>query len=145
MGRHVLHSCGSEFYVMCCKDFGFCKNYIIFLLAKWLFASEEGLWSLYVVLCCKNFHKFWRQCMFLWRQISVLVEWDPELFLISNFRRVLNVMCFFLGNSLVSEFYIYIKFRHGNYPERKHTSRPRTCTVHAKHRQFGEEIYVESC
>jgi hypothetical protein len=29
-----------------------------------------------------------------------------ELFLISNFRRVLNVVWFLLGNSLVSEFYM---------------------------------------
>jgi len=28
------------------------------------------------------------------------------VFLISNFRRVLNVVCFLLGNSLASEFYM---------------------------------------
>ena len=28
------------------------------------------------------------------------------MFLISNFRRVMNVVCFLLGNSLVSEFYM---------------------------------------
>jgi len=31
---------------------------------------------------------------------------EDELFLISNFRCVLNVVCFLLGNSSASEFYI---------------------------------------
>jgi hypothetical protein len=39
------------------------------------------------------------------------------VFSISNFRRVLNVVCFLLGNSPASEF--YIKFRRQG---RKHTT-----------------------
>jgi len=41
-----------------------------------------------------------------------------ELFLISNFHRVLNVVCILLGNSPVSEFYMTYKIQMlGNYPE----------------------------
>jgi hypothetical protein len=50
-----------------------------------------------------------------------------ELFLISNFRRVLNVVCFLLGNSAASEFYVpmfqnTLSHRHrrvGTYPPMK--------------------------
>ena len=36
----------------------------------------------------------------------VYIKQQGVLFLISNFRRVLNVLCFFLGNSPASEFYM---------------------------------------
>jgi hypothetical protein len=39
--------------------------------------------------------------MLLWGKLK-----PPPRFLISNFRRVLNVVCFFLGNSPASEFYM---------------------------------------
>jgi len=49
--------------------------------------------------------------------------WHPlirnELFLISNFRRVLNLVCFLLGNSLASEFYTHIKFRRREITQKK--------------------------
>jgi len=36
----------------------------------------------------------------------IIKSHDIEVFLISNFRLVLNVVCFLLGNSPASEFYI---------------------------------------
>jgi hypothetical protein len=51
-------------------------------------------------------------------------------FLISNFHRVLNVVCFLLGNSSVSEFYTrYLDFIYkfqmpGNYPEESIQHKP---------------------
>jgi len=55
-----------------------------------------------------------------------------RVFLISNFRHVLNAVCFLLGNSLASEFYISDA---GELPRRKHTV-SRVClesTVHNKY------------
>jgi len=40
-------------------------------------------------------------------------------FLISNFRLILNVVCFLLGNSPTSEFYMHIKFRHRGITQKK--------------------------
>jgi len=37
---------------------------------------------------------------------TILVQKPTEVFLISNFRRVLYVVCFLLGNSPASEFYM---------------------------------------
>jgi len=43
-------------------------------------------------------------------EISTFIDYQLQLqgsiFLISNFRRVLNVVCFLLGNFLASEFYM---------------------------------------
>jgi len=39
-------------------------------------------------------------------QTDVWTDRHDELFLISNFRRVLNNVCFLLGNSRASEFYM---------------------------------------
>ena len=43
-----------------------------------------------------------------WRSVTFLshLQGPSVLFLISNFRLVLNVVCFLLGNSPVSEFYM---------------------------------------
>ena len=48
---------------------------------------------------------------------SLLVRFANNKLLISNFRRVLNVECFLLGNSLASEFYM-LAFR--NAPSHLH-------------------------
>ena len=62
---------------------------------------------------------------FFWILDSVL-QFPPhrgELFLIWNFRHVLNVVCFFLGNSPASELYIiiilHIKFRRQGITQKK--------------------------
>ena len=39
-------------------------------------------------------------------QLKISVKFDISLFLISNFRHVLNVVCFLLGNSPASEIYM---------------------------------------
>jgi len=56
--------------------------------------------SLFVVSCMKFWiHRRYPYCNTLKRIIL-------KLFLISNFRRVLNAVCFLLGNSPVPEFYM---------------------------------------
>ena len=40
------------------------------------------------------------------KNISVIIKNEQSVILISNFRRVLNVVCFLLGDSLESEFYM---------------------------------------
>ena len=56
------------------------------------------------------------------RIVECVLQFLPhrgEVFLISNFRRVLNVAFFLLGNSLASEFYAYRIQTPGNYPEER--------------------------
>ena len=70
-------------------------------------------------MLCAFFWVIPRRLNFIWwfgvfRIVECVLQFPPhtgELFLISNFRRVLNVVCFFLGNSLLSEFYIIIFIR----------------------------------
>ena len=54
---------------------------------------------------CRIFSVKWEEDSFFHSVCSTeVVIWCP--FLISNFRRVLNVLCFLLGNSPASEFYM---------------------------------------
>jgi len=44
---------------------------------------------------------------------------ELRVFLISNFHRVLNVVCFLLGNSPASEFCMHTTFRHWGITQKK--------------------------
>jgi hypothetical protein len=59
------------------------------------------------VLVTKSFPQCKDQVLKAQRELQRVFTWEYlDIFLISNFRRVMNVVCFLLGNSLESEFYI---------------------------------------
>jgi hypothetical protein len=68
---------------------------------------------------CTEHKKYWfhtlRKNSPCYRHVQVLWRNNLTLFLISNFRRVLNIVCFLLGNSPVSKFYMPT-FSHINTP-----------------------------
>jgi hypothetical protein len=71
--------------------------------------------------CCraKAISITYSECVF----VGLVIGWKitkPMSFLISNFRRVQNVVCFHLGNSLASEFYM-LTFRKALFRLHKHT------------------------
>jgi len=69
-------------------------------------------------------------CHFLYNIYHCIYNSDKyKIFLLSNFLRVLNVLCFLLGNSLASEFYMPT-FRN---------------TLFHLYRQVGAEISTPTC
>jgi hypothetical protein len=82
------------------------------LIQKLHNTEEMASWIAFVPLIQEHSYCIAQNPKTLWTTFTISVrtfplQWNWQIiFLISNFRRVLYVLCFLLGNSLASEFYM---------------------------------------